>query len=192
MEREVLLTGIGGQSVQLAAHILARAAIREDREVLLLGTYGGTMRGGPTDSTLVVADAPIETPPIVSRAWSALVMHHAFFEPVARKLQPRAVVVVNASLFEGELDRQDLRVFDVPATKIASELGNSLAASLVLLAAHAALTGLVGVESLVEAMRESVPAYRRQHLEANEKALRAGFGAVPSGAAPAWVAGRAA
>ena len=31
---------------------------REGREVMLLGSYGGTMRGGNTDSTLVVADAP--------------------------------------------------------------------------------------------------------------------------------------
>jgi Pyruvate/2-oxoacid:ferredoxin oxidoreductase gamma subunit len=192
MEREVLLTGIGGQSIQLAAHVLARAAIREEREVLLLGTYGGTMRGGPTDSTLVVADAPIEAPPIVSRAWSALVMHHAFFAPIARRLRPRAVVVVNASLFEGELDRHAHRVFDVPATQIASEVGNGLAASLVLLAAYAALTGLVGIGSLVEAMRDSVPAYRRQHLGANERALRAGFEAAPAGAAPAWETGRAA
>src|SRR5690606_41928167 len=45
-EREVMWTGIGGQGVQLAATILARAATLEGREVMSLGTYGGTMRGG--------------------------------------------------------------------------------------------------------------------------------------------------
>ena len=57
---------------------------------------------------------------------------------------------------------------------------------MVLVAAYAGLTGLLAVDSLVEAMRECVPAYRRQHLEANEKALRAGFGSVAWNAAPAW------
>ncbi len=186
MEREVLLTGIGGQGVQLAAHVLARAAVREGRFVLLLGTYGGTMRGGNTDSTLVVADRPVSSPPIVSSAWSAIVVHHSFWEPTRARLAPGAVLVVNESLFEGDLDRTSLRVFDVPATRIANEVGSPLAASLVLVGAYASLTALVGLESLVEAMRHSLPAYRRQHAEGNEKALRAGFEAVPAAAAPAW------
>ncbi len=186
MEREILLTGIGGQGVQLAAQILARAAAREDRHVMLLGTYGGTMRGGPTDSTLVVSDAPIAAPPIVSRTWSAIVMHHAFWEPVQRKLRSGAVVVLNASLFQGEVDRQQQRVFEVPATQIAAELGSPLGASLVLAGAYTRLTELVKIGSLIEALRDCLPPYRRQHLESNEQALQAGFEAVPAGAAPAW------
>lgn len=193
MERELLFTGIGGQGVQLAANVLARAAAREDRHVMLLGTYGGTMRGGPTDSTLVVGDEPLAAPPIVSRTWSALVMHHAFWEPARRKLRPRAVVVLNTSLFRGEVDRREQRVFDVPATQIATELGSPLGASLVLAGAYAQVTSLVGIASLVAAIRDCLPPYRLQHLEANEKALQAGFEALPAGAAPAWTeAGRVA
>ena len=71
MEREVMWTGIGGQGVQLGAQVLARAAILEGRHAMLFGTYGGEMRGGHTDCTLVLADGPIETPPIVSKTWSA-------------------------------------------------------------------------------------------------------------------------
>ena len=37
-----MLSGIGGQGVQLAAQVLARAAMREGRFVLLFGSYGGT------------------------------------------------------------------------------------------------------------------------------------------------------
>jgi 2-oxoacid:acceptor oxidoreductase gamma subunit (pyruvate/2-ketoisovalerate family) len=188
MEREIALTGIGGQGVQLGAQVLARAAAEEGRHVLLLGTYGGTMRGGPTDSTLVVGDEPISAPPLVSRTWSAVAMHHAFWEPVARKLRPDAVVVVNASLFEGELDRSRHRVFDVPATKLASELGSPLSASLVLVAAFARITGLLSLDSLVDAMRASLPPYRSAHADANERALRASFEAAPAAIAPAWEA----
>ncbi len=192
MEREVLLTGIGGQSVQLAAQILGRAAAREDRHVLMLGTYGGTMRGGNTDSTLVIGDAPITTPPIVSRAWSILAMHDQFFAPLASKLVPNAVVVANASLFQAELDRERVRLFEIPAVERATEIGSPLAASLVLLGAYAAITGIVALPSLVAAMQDSVPSYRRQHLESNERALRAGFEEAPRGAAPAWDEERAA
>ena len=51
MERELLLTGIGGQGVQLAAQVLARAAIAEGRSVQMFGSYGGMMRGGNTEAT---------------------------------------------------------------------------------------------------------------------------------------------
>jgi len=186
MEREIVLTGVGGQGIQLAAQTLARAAVLEGRHVLLLGTYGGSMRGGNSDSTLVVADAPIDAPPIVARAWASLAMHHQFWEPLARKLRAGAVVVVNAGSFRGVLDRDLHRVFEIPAGVIATRAGQPMTASLVLAAAFARITGLVGLASLVAAMRECVPPYRSQHVAANEAALRAGFDAAPSEAAPAW------
>jgi len=191
MERELILTGVGGQGVQLAAQVLARAAVLEGRFVMLLGTYGGTMRGGNTDSALVVADEPITAPPIVSRVWSVVAMHHQFWGPAQARMRPGAVVVVNHPVFAAEIDRRAHRVFEVPAVEIATRIGSPLAASMVLVAAHARITGLVGLEALVAGMRESVPPYRRQHVEANEKALRAGFEAAAP-AVPAWAASEAA
>ncbi len=82
MERELLITGIGGQGVQLCAQVLARAATLEGREVMYLGLYGGMMRGGNTDSTVVVADGPILAPPVVSHAWSAIAMHDEYWPDV--------------------------------------------------------------------------------------------------------------
>lgn len=193
MEREILFTGIGGQGIQLGAQVLARAAVAEGREVLLFGSYGGTMRGGPTDSTLVVADGPVSAPPIVSRAWSALAMHPTYWAPVAAKLARDAVVVVNASLFEQPIEAGERRVHAVPASRIASELGSSLAAAMVLVGAYAGLTGLVSLESLFAGLAASLPARRAQHREQNERALRAGFEHVPRQVAPAWTPeGRAA
>jgi Pyruvate/2-oxoacid:ferredoxin oxidoreductase gamma subunit len=186
MERELILTGVGGQGIQLAAQVLARAAVLEDRHVLMLGTYGGNMRGGSTDCALIFGDAPIESPPILSRTGAAIGMHHRFWEPVRAKLRPQALVFLNAGVFDAEIDRAQHRVFEVPAAEIAARTGSPLAASMVLVGFYAGATGLVGVEALVASMRESLPGYRQQHAAQNEKALRAGFAAAPPGAAPAW------
>ncbi len=186
MEREVMLTGIGGQGVQLAAQVLARAATLEGRSAMFFGVYGGTMRGGNTDSTIVVADAEIAAPPIISRTWSAIVMHHQFWEPLRTKLRPNAVVLLNSTLFEGELERESYRVFDLPASERAAELGNPMTASMWMTGAYAGITGLVGIDAAVEAMQQSLPPYRQQHIEANERALRVGFESVEGQAAPAW------
>ena len=58
--------------------------------------------------------------------------------------------------------------------------------SLVLLAASSAVTGLVSLESLVAAMEQALPPYRREHCAANARALAAGHRALPAGAASAW------
>ena len=189
MERAVLLTGIGGQSVQLAAQVLARACVLDDRQVTYLGTYGGTMRGGNTDATLIVSDRPVSAPPMVSELAGALAMHHQFFRPLREKLRDDALVVVNESLFEGEVAPARQRVFAIPATRLATELGSPLSASMVLVAAYACITELAGLASLIAGMREAIPPYRRQHLESNEKALRLGFEQAPAGAVSVWAAG---
>ena len=113
-------------------------------------------------------------------------LHPKFWDPLAAKLVDGAVVLVNSSLFEGELDREHWRVFDVPATELATELGNVMGASMVITGAFVAVTGLVGLDATVAAMADAVPPYRRQHVEANERALRAGFDAVEAQVAPAW------
>jgi Pyruvate/2-oxoacid:ferredoxin oxidoreductase gamma subunit len=184
-ERELLLTGIGGQGVQLAAQVIARAAVLEGRNVMLFGIYGGVMRGGNSDATVVVADGPVQAPPIVSHAWSALALHPRYWEPLRARLVPDAVVVVNSSLFDEPIDLPT--VAEVPATEVATEqLGNPMAVSMVATGAYVALTGLVGLDSAVAAMEESLPAYRRQHAEANAQALRVGAALVDPLAAPAW------
>ena len=185
MERELLITGIGGQGVQLSAQVLARAATRERRGVMYLGIYGGMMRGGNTDSTVVVGDGPIESPPVVSRAWSAIAMHDEFWAPIEPKLRADGLVLVNDATFTADITAP-VTVLRVPATNVATDLGNPLGGAMVMLGAYCATTGMVGLDALIEAMRESIPPYRTQHIEANERALRAGWELLPAGEYPAW------
>jgi Pyruvate/2-oxoacid:ferredoxin oxidoreductase gamma subunit len=188
VEREILFTGIGGQGVQLATQVLARAAIREGRHVMSLGTYGGTMRGGNTDATLIVADAPISSPPIVAKSWGAVGAHPRYWGPVRAKLRAGGVAVWNADLFGDAYDAGAAQALPVTATALASQLGAAQAACLVLVGALAGATGLVGLPALVAAMEESLPPYRREHAAKNALALRAGFESAPVGLAHAWSA----
>jgi Pyruvate/2-oxoacid:ferredoxin oxidoreductase gamma subunit len=185
MERELLITGIGGQGVQLAAQVIARAATLEGRNVMYFGLYGGMMRGGNTDGTVVFADEPIEAPPVVSHAWSAIAMHDEFWAPIEPKLQPGGIVLVNDTTFTHEITAC-VTVHRVPATTVAADIGNPLGGALVMLAAYASATSAVSLDALVAAMRASIPPYRTQHIEANERALHAGWELLPHNSHPAW------
>jgi 2-oxoglutarate ferredoxin oxidoreductase subunit gamma len=175
---EVLLTGIGGQGVQLAAKTLAMAATASGRQVMMSSHYGGEMRGGQTEASVVLADDRIRSVPILESVWSAYVMHGRYWPGVAARLRPGGVVVYNSTVVEN-LPDGDWRVFPV-------EAGSAMSAGFVLLGAYAAVTGVVGIDSLVEAMRQLVPPYRTQHLAVNEAAIREGASAVVPLAAGAW------
>jgi Pyruvate/2-oxoacid:ferredoxin oxidoreductase gamma subunit len=184
-ERELLITGIGGQGVQLAAQVVARAATLEGRDVMFFGVYGGMMRGGPTDSTVVVADGPISSPPVVAHAWSAIAMHDEHWAPIEARLRDGAIVFVNEATFAHTVEAP-VNLQRVAASEVAAELGNPLGASMVMVGAYAGVTGIVGIDALVDAMRASIPSYRSQHADANERALRAGWDLLPRGTYPAW------
>jgi 2-oxoacid:acceptor oxidoreductase gamma subunit (pyruvate/2-ketoisovalerate family) len=185
VERELLLTGIGGQGIQLAAQVIARAALADGRFVQMFGSYGGMMRGGNTDATIVIGDAPVEAPPTVGDAWVAILMHEAYAKPVVERVRSGGVLLVNTGVCEAPAAEGRV-VFEVDAAEIAEAVGNRLAASMVMTGVLAAATGLVGLESLAGAVGESLPPYRRALAEVNVAALRAGFEAGPRAAAPAW------
>ena len=189
MEREILFTGIGGQGVQLAANVLAHAALAEGRDVQLFGSYGGMMRGGNTDAELVVADKHIEAPPTVGSAWAVIAMHPDYAEPVLARLRPGGLVLRNSVLWDEEMERTDVEVVDVPAADLAADVGNVMAASMVMLGVLSTVTDLVGLDSLRTGVRACVPSYRRQHLELNDRALQGGAAATaPRAACLAWPA----
>ena len=186
MQRELMLTGIGGQGVQLAAKTLAMAAVAEERHAMLLGSFAGAMRGGQTDASVVVGDTPLRALPKLPSAWSALIMHPDYWSDTRDRIRHGGVIVVNSNLMPDTVGRDDCQIFPIPAGTLAIEAGAPLGAAYVALAAYATITGVVSLDALIAAMRELVPPYRTQHLIGNEAALRAGAAAAPALAAPAW------
>jgi Pyruvate/2-oxoacid:ferredoxin oxidoreductase gamma subunit len=61
---------------------------------------------------------------------------------------------------------------------------------MVMAGAFGAVTNLVTCDGLVEAMRQSVPSYRTQHIATNERALRSGWELLPANSFPAWEVAR--
>jgi len=183
MEFAFFVSGVGGQGVQLMCKVMALAATAENRYAMLSSDYGGQMRGGSSLGTVVVGNSRLRALPVVPKANSAIALHHLYWELTASKLRPNSLIVVESSMAD-ELKKKDgHRVITVPAIKLAVEIGNPMSMGLIMLGAYNAITGLVSLDSLVAAMKELVPSYRRQHIETNERALRIGAENAPVGAA---------
>jgi Pyruvate/2-oxoacid:ferredoxin oxidoreductase gamma subunit len=173
VQREVLWTGIGGQGVQLATELLAEAVVAEGRHAMFFGSYGGMMRGGNSETTLVLGDRPVRSPPTVGSAWSALVLHPAHAAGVLAKLRPDGVLVLNTTLCGGNT-RHPGPVVRVPATELATAVGSPATVTMVALGAYAAATGIARPDTLAAALPDVLPPYRHRHLAVNIAALDAG------------------
>jgi 2-oxoglutarate ferredoxin oxidoreductase subunit gamma len=178
VERELIVSGIGGQGIQLLAKTLALAATRAGDYAMLGADYGGEMRGGPSKATVVIGDAPLRALPVLPSAWSAILAHHRFSEPVIDRIRPGGPVVVNSKLVDPATLRADLVAYPIDAGAIATEVATAQAIGFVLLGAYNAVTRLVAPEALAAAMEELLPPYRRQHAPANVRALAAGAEAM--------------
>jgi 2-oxoglutarate ferredoxin oxidoreductase subunit gamma len=89
-------------------------------------------------------------------------------------------------VFEGTFDPVAYQVVEVPATDLAVDLGNIMTASMIMLGAYVAATGIVGFDAVDAAITASLPSYRSQHVALNQAAVQAGAGAAPHSVAPAW------
>lgn len=173
MEREIIFTGIGGQGIQLMAKVLAQAAASEDKQVMLFGVYGGAMRGSSSESTLVIGDEEIQAPPIIPQCWSLVAMHPNVLATLVPKLRAEGLLFANETLVPSTT-RADITRVSIPATRLAEQAGNVMGAGMIMLGAFVASTRLVRMESLVAAMRASLPPHRARMADGNAALLQLG------------------
>lgn len=178
MEYETFVSGIGGQGIQLISRMLAVAAMENGRHVMLNGVYGGEMRGGKSLATVVVGSRPLRALPVTAQAAAAIVLHPNFWEEPSRRLRPDALILADSEISAQLTPLPTQSFVEVPATRLAREIGNPLVGGMILMSAFATVTGLVTTAQLHAAMRGLVPAHRAQHVATNEKAIEAGAAAV--------------
>jgi 2-oxoglutarate ferredoxin oxidoreductase subunit gamma len=146
---------------------------------MLSSYFGGEMRGGRTEATVITRDQPVDLPPIVPRVDALIALHPAFLADALPRLVAAPLIVTDAWAWADPSDPPPpARVVPVPAREIAADLGAPVAAGLALVGAFAALTGVADADALATATRQLVPPHRAAALEANLAALTAGAEAV--------------
>jgi len=174
-ETKIIIAGFGGQGVVLAGNIIARACIFDKLNVTAMVSYGAEMRGGTANSTVVISDGPIASP-IVERPDMAIILNQPSLEKFENKIADNGLVVLNCSLVEAEVARNDLDVVRINATEIAKQLGNVRVANTIALGAFVKASALLKMQSIEKAI-EQVFSGRKQHLlQINKQALQRGAG----------------
>ena len=173
--QEVKVAGFGGQGVMSAAMILANCAIAEGRETTWLPSYGPEMRGGTAYASVNIANETIGSP-IVNEPNVLIAMNGPSLDAFEQTVKPGGLVLTNASLVKRGLSRDDVTAFAIPATDMAKELGALQAASIIMLAAYALVSGAWKIETLKEELPKNLK--RKELVELNLKAIAAAEGYV--------------
>lgn len=132
---EIICAGFGGQGVLITGMILAYCGMQKGRHFTWYPSYGSEMRGGTANCNVKISEEEIASP--YAKHLDILVsMNDVAIDKFEPAMKPGSVLVVNSSLLdETRVFRDDIRVVKVPATKIASDLGNPRGTNIVMLGA---------------------------------------------------------
>ncbi len=173
-DHEIVIAGFGGQGVLFAGLLLAHAGMNAGRNVAWIPSYGPEMRGGTANCAVIVSDEEIGSP-IVSRPTEVIVMNEPSLAKYAPRVREGGTLVVNSSLVKSTVDRTDIRVVQVPANRIAAELGNDRIANMVALGALLGAAGVMPIEVVEAALPETLGPGKERFAGPNREALRRGM-----------------
>jgi pyruvate ferredoxin oxidoreductase gamma subunit len=159
---QVRIHGRGGQGVVTAAELLSVAAFNEGKQAQAFPSFGSERTGAPVvafcriDDKLIRTHEPIEVPDALIVQDPTLVHQVDLFSGLGGD----AFLLINTRKSFGELGLDEIaarlqaeRVRTVPGTEIARQCLGKPLPNAALLGAFAALTGVVSLSSVIEAIR---------------------------------------
>jgi 2-oxoglutarate ferredoxin oxidoreductase subunit gamma len=176
---EIRVAGFGGQGVILSAVVLGKAAsIYQSGFATMTQNFGPEARGGACSAQLVLSDAPVLYP-YVTRPDILVVMSQEAYNRFAPELKPNGLLIVEEDLVRVTDLRGDPKVYSIPATRIAEELGKRMVLNAVMVGFFAAVTGLLEPDAVRKAVADSVPpGFRDLNLKAFERGFEYGQNAL--------------
>jgi len=158
MRFEIRLAGFGGQGIIRAGLMLAMAScIYEGRNAVQTQSYGPESRGGACKSEVVISDEEIDYPKVVDPD-ILVVMSQAAYNTYAETVKKGGILLLDPGMVPLRKSKNvDVRVFMIPAAKIAEQLGKTIVANVVMLGALVAITKLVGAEAFRESLLSNIP-----------------------------------
>jgi len=175
MLTEIRIAGFGGQGVILAASVIGKAAaLFEGGYATMTQSFGPEARGGSSSAQVILSNEPILYP-YVAHPDILVVMSQEAATRFVPQLKPGGTLLTEQELVRVDRYPVGVRVYGVPATRLAEELGRKVVLNIVMTGFFGAVTGLLDPESLRKAVADSVPAaMQRLNLQAFDKGYEYG------------------
>jgi 2-oxoglutarate ferredoxin oxidoreductase subunit gamma len=169
--QHVSLCGFGGQGIILSAVILGTTAVTKGNlYAVQTQSYGSEARGGQCQAELIIDDKPINSP--VAQTKNLLIaLFQDAYDKYIDTLEDDGVLIIDPGLVT-KMTKNIKNTFEVPATQIAVDIGNRMAANMVILGFISECCGIIDKDDLLEVVSDSVAS---RFVELNHKAVYAGI-----------------
>ncbi len=167
---EIRIAGFGGQGVILSAVVIGKAAcIYQNGYSTMTQSFGPEARGGACSAQVILSDQPVLYP-YVTRPDVLVVMSQEAYTLFSPQLKDNGILVIEEDLVRiGDLPA-GVRVYSIPATRIAEELGKKMVLNIVMVGFFGAVSQAIDPDALRKAVAASVPeAYRELNLKAFDR-----------------------
>ena len=176
---EIRIAGFGGQGVILAAAIIGKAAaLFQGGYATMTQSFGPEARGGSSSAQVILSGEPILYP-YVTQPDVLVVMSREACTRFTPELKHGGMLIIEQDLVRLDHFPAGARVFGVPATRLAEELGRKVVLNVVMVGFFGAVTKLIEAEALRKAVADSVPpALQKLNLQAFDKGFEYGAKAI--------------
>lgn len=171
--RQFLLSGFGGQGILFSGKFLAYKGLTDDKQVSWLPSYGPEMRGGTASCSVIISDEAVGSP-IVSNPDVLIAMNLPSLDKFENTVAPGGMIFADSTLIERKVKRDDVKVFYVPATRLASENGTPTLANMILMGKVLKELGDFTEESVEKGLKKVISAKHADMLEVNKKVMKIG------------------
>jgi 2-oxoacid:acceptor oxidoreductase gamma subunit (pyruvate/2-ketoisovalerate family) len=175
---EIRFHGRGGQGTVVASKALADALMIEGKWVQTFPEYGVERRGAPVVSFTRIDDKRIYLRCKIYEPDHVVVMDPTLMEvvDVTAGLKPGGSVIINSEKDPasfGVPDEFKVKTFDATALALKYGLGTKAApiVNMPMLGAFAKTTGLLGLEALLDAVRQESPIKKDENVQAAQEAF---------------------
>jgi 2-oxoglutarate ferredoxin oxidoreductase subunit gamma len=173
MQTEIVIAGFGGQGVLFAGQLLAYSGMDHGLEVTWIPSYGPEMRGGTANCTVIISTEEIGAP-MVRSPQALMAMNRPSLDKYEDTVKAGGVVVVNASMVDRPVVREDVRAVVLPASEIAERIGDKRLTNMVMIGALLANLPVLPIEVLERAISEHTSTRHQRMIPLNLQAIRAG------------------
>jgi len=173
MTREYLFAGFGGQGLLFSGKVLAYKALIEEKNVSWLPSYGPEMRGGTANCSVIISDEPVAAP-LIAHPDVLVAMNLPSLDKYEPTVKPGGIILVDSSLIARKVNRTDCKVFYLPATRMAEEMGAPTLANMILTGKLLGITDDYQQDAIVKSLEKCISARHKDLQDLNLKAMETG------------------
>jgi 2-oxoglutarate ferredoxin oxidoreductase subunit gamma len=137
---EVKIGGFGGQGVILTGYVIGKAAsLFDGKDATMTQSFGPEARGSACSSQVMV------------------IMSQEAFTKFAPAIDPEGMILIEEELVDPQGLPPSVKIYGIPATRIAEELGRKVVLNMVMAGFFTAVSGVVSKAAMRKAIETSVP-----------------------------------